>query len=93
MSIVAAAPASISLAAVPQRLPAHESGSHRITARVGAGGMGEVYGATEGWPPTPQCMARFEREVQMPAALHHPQHRQRLRHRAEQPPLGTAKGD
>src|SRR5438132_5437968 len=65
----------------------HETIAHyRITAKLGEGGMGEVWRATDTklgrdvaikvLPPAfaedPARMARFEREAQMLASLNHP---------------------
>src|SRR5438552_18034174 len=66
----------------PQRTIAH----YCITAKLGEGGMGEVYRATdaklnrdvaikvlpEAFAQDPDRMARFEREAQLLAALNHP---------------------
>jgi serine/threonine protein kinase len=66
--------------------PGDRLGPYEITTPVGAGGMGEVHRARDGklnrsvaikvLPAVlaidHQCMARFEREAQMLAALNHP---------------------
>ena len=66
--------------------PGTQLGPYRITAPLGAGGMGEVYRARDtrlnrdvaiktlpaNLANDPSRMARFEREAQLLAALNHP---------------------
>ena len=66
----------------PQQMIAH----YRITSKIGAGGMGEVWRATdtklgrdvaikilpESFATDPDRIARFQREAQVLAALNHP---------------------
>ena len=77
---------AISLDALPQLSVGTLFGPYRIEALVGAGGMGQVYAATDtrlrrtvaikGLMPDlsadPACGARFEREAQLLASLNHP---------------------
>ena len=72
-------------------------GAYEVIGLLGQGGMGEVYRATRHassgatWRSrllpeasrvaTRDRLARFEREAQVLAALNHPEHRARLRHR------------
>ena len=64
----------------------HRLGPYEITAKLGEGGMGEVYRATDSrlkrqvaikvlpaaFTEDPERLARFEREAQVLAQLHHP---------------------
>src|SRR5690348_16308654 len=66
--------------------PQHQIAHYRITAKLGEGGMGEVYRAIdtklgrevaikvlpESFARDPGRMARFEREAQVLASLNHP---------------------
>ena len=66
--------------------PGHTLAHYRITAAIGAGGMGEVYRATdtklgrdvalkllpEAFAADPERLARFEREAKLLASLNHP---------------------
>src|SRR5207302_5657783 len=68
------------------RLEGRRIGPYQLAARIGAGGMGEVYRARDTklgrdvaikvLPPLftadPERLARFEREARMLAALNHP---------------------
>ena len=76
----------ISLGALPQLSPGTSFGPYRIDALVGAGGMGQVYSATDtrlhrtvaikvlmpDLSADPASGARFEREAQLLAYLNHP---------------------
>src|SRR5262249_22565093 len=67
-------------------MPGIRLGSYEITARIGAGGMGEVYRALDtnlGWHVAiktlpdalardPERLTRFEREARILATLNHP---------------------
>jgi serine/threonine protein kinase len=71
---------------VKQTMIGHSIAHYKVTARLGAGGMGEVYRATDSklgrdaalkvLPPAfaqdAQRMARFQREAQVLASLNHP---------------------
>ena len=65
---------------------AHDSGIYSVTAKLGEGGMGEVWEATdtklnrqvalkvlpEAFATDPDRLARFQREAQVLASLNHP---------------------
>ena len=67
-------------------IPGSRLGPYEITASIGAGGMGEVYRATDAnlkrsvaikvlpasVAPDPDRLARFQREAEVLAALNHP---------------------
>src|SRR5271170_1457219 len=63
-----------------QLVPGEQLGPYRVDAKVGAGGMGEVYRATDARlnrvvaikVSAAQFSARFEREAKAIAALNHP---------------------
>ena len=64
----------------------HQLGPYQVTAKLGEGGMGEVYRArdtrlkrevalkvvSESFTADPERLARFAREAQLLAALNHP---------------------
>ena len=66
--------------------PGTRLGSYQVTAKIGEGGMGEVYRATdtkldrdvalkvlpEAFTQDPDRLARFEREAKVLASLNHP---------------------
>ena len=66
--------------------PGHTLSQYRVTAAIGAGGMGEVYRASdtklgrevalkllpEAFASDPDRLARFEREAKLLASLNHP---------------------
>ncbi len=68
-------------------------GPYQVTAKIGQGGMGEVWQARdttldrdvalkvlpEAFTSDPDRLARFEREAKVLASLKPPQHRQHLR--------------
>jgi serine/threonine protein kinase len=63
-----------------QWVPGDQIGPYRVDAKIGAGGMGEVYRATDARlnrivaikVSAAQFSARFEREAKSIAALNHP---------------------
>jgi len=71
---------------VPGDLTGRSLASYRVTAKIGEGGMGEVWRATdtklerevaikvlpEAFTSDPERLARFEREAKLLAQLHHP---------------------
>ena len=66
--------------------PGDQLGPYTVTDKIGEGGMGEVYRATdtnlkrdvaikflpEGFTQDPERLARFQREAEVLAQLHHP---------------------
>ena len=68
-------------------------GPYSVTAKIGEGGMGEVYRARDtkldrdvalkvlpqAFTDDPDRLARFEREAKVLASLNHPEHRSHLR--------------
>src|SRR6185295_10068759 len=78
-------PARIQSRAMPLT-PGQRLGSYEVSAKVGEGGMGEVYRAIDpalkrevaikvlpaAFATDPERLARFEREAQLLAQLHHP---------------------
>ena len=79
---------------------------YKVTAALGAGGMGEVWRAEdeklgrevalkvlpEEFARDPERMARFEREAKVLASLNHPKHRPPLRSRERAHPYGSRDG-
>src|SRR5262245_43358550 len=76
------------MAPLPMSLaPGHRLGPYEVIAAIGAGGMGEVYRATDSrlkrdvaikvlpasMSADPERLARFQREAEVLAALNHPQ--------------------
>ena len=73
--------------------PGTTLGPYSVTAKIGEGGMGEVYRARDttldrdvaikvlpdAFASDPERLARFEREAKVLASLNHPQHRRDLR--------------
>ena len=73
--------------------PGTTLGPYEVTAKIGEGGMGEVYRARDtkldwdvalkvlpqAFTDDPDRLARFEREAKVLASLNHPQHRTHLR--------------